>query len=72
VLPSETGLLVPSEDVDALVEALEVLIHDRNLRRSMGKRARIHMEDNFDQESINEKSIAVYHRALTQKSLPQY
>jgi phosphatidylinositol alpha-1,6-mannosyltransferase len=40
VLAGKTGLLVPEEDVDATAAALELLLEDEQLRRSMGERAR--------------------------------
>ena len=40
VAHEETGLLVPPGDPEALAAALRRLIHDPDLRRSLGKRAR--------------------------------
>jgi glycosyltransferase involved in cell wall biosynthesis len=47
VAHDETGLLVPPGDADALAAALERLIRDPDLRRSMGKRARAVAAERF-------------------------
>jgi glycosyltransferase involved in cell wall biosynthesis len=44
----ETGLLVPSRNVDALATAMEQLIADPKLRSSLGANARTQYEQKFD------------------------
>jgi glycosyltransferase involved in cell wall biosynthesis len=46
----ETGLLVPTNDVDALRSTLAMLVCDRNLRRRLGDRAIEVVADAFDAE----------------------
>jgi glycosyltransferase involved in cell wall biosynthesis len=41
IVPEETGLLVPSGDVDALTRAMERLIQDPDLRDRLGSKARV-------------------------------
>ncbi len=41
IVPEETGLLVPSGDVDALARAMERLLHDARLRNRLGRAARV-------------------------------
>lgn len=48
VLDGESGLLSPERDIDALAENLERLVADPNLRRSMGKAGRAHVEEHHD------------------------
>jgi len=45
VIPEETGLIVPANDVDALVAAVEVLLADEKRRSAMGAAARRYMEE---------------------------
>ncbi|MDH3942569.1 MAG: glycosyltransferase family 4 protein [Anaerolineae bacterium] len=47
VLPGETGLLVPPEDVDALRDAVRELLPDAERRASMGARARKRVEEKY-------------------------
>lgn len=51
VIDGETGLLVPSEDVDALRAALRKLLRDPALRQQMGRASRQHVEANYSWES---------------------
>lgn len=48
VLDGETGFLVPEQDVQSLAEKLDILLSDRGLGESMGKRGRELMIDAFD------------------------
>jgi glycosyltransferase involved in cell wall biosynthesis len=64
VIPGKTGLLVPPEEPEALANALESLLENQAWAREMGRKARRHIEKHFDQDSVNEKTIAVYRRAL--------
>ncbi|GEM_PF-126350 len=52
VVDRETGLLVPSENVDALREALRILILDADMRQWMGAASRRRVEDNYNWESV--------------------
>ncbi len=59
-----TGLLSPSEKgADGYAEKLITLIRDDNLRRQMGKKARIRSLD-FDWARILDNLIANYHEAI--------
>jgi len=52
VVDGETGLLVPSEDVEALREALRKLILDASLRQRMGTASRHRVEASYNWESV--------------------
>ena len=51
-----TGVLVPERDVPALVNALQTLLTDPELRSTMGRAARTHMEESF---GIKERIVAL-------------
>ena len=44
----KTGILVPPEDPDSLAEATITLLNDEELRKSMGKRGRREVKENFN------------------------
>jgi glycosyltransferase involved in cell wall biosynthesis len=54
------GFLVPVGDVQALADALNVLISDGDLRRRMGKHGRTRAEREFSSERVNRETLAVY------------
>lgn len=61
-----TGLHVPSNDVDAMADAIEELILSADLRRRMGQAARKDALREFDPHSLAEQTVAVYHRVLSE------
>ena len=61
----ETGLLVPPHDDVALADAIELLVHDANLRRRLGAAAREHVAAGLDARSVGRETIAVYRELLT-------
>ena len=64
VLEGVTGFLVPPNDVQALADALERLVLDRQLRSRMGNAARQLVLDQFTHERINAATLEVYRRML--------
>lgn len=64
VVNNDNGLLVNYKDVDSLVEALKILIHDAALRKKMGKRGREMVIAEFSQESVVNKTIQLYERLI--------
>ena len=59
-----TGLLVPAGDVDALADALERLLADPELRRSMGEAGRARAEELFDLPKFRQAHLDLYRREL--------
>ncbi len=57
----ETGLIVPPDDVEALVDALARLLVDPALRRALGTAARRRVTEHFD----NERNLDTVHGLLT-------
>src|SRR5947209_5889120 len=52
VVDGQTGLLVPPQDVEALRRALERLLHDPELRASLGAAAQARALDRFSWDSV--------------------
>ena len=55
VVEGETGFLVPSEDVDALRDALRKLLTDPTLREKMGIASRLCVEQNYTWQKVAEQ-----------------
>jgi mannosyltransferase len=60
VLPGETGELVPTSDVGALVKALEPLMMDPERAVQMGKKGRLRVQEAFSVEKEAEGIDSVY------------
>lgn len=54
------GILVAPRDVEALVNALVLLIHNPKLRRQMGAKGRILVEQEFSLEKIIKQTLELY------------
>lgn len=64
VVDGENGFLIPSKDVDALTEKLDLLIGDKDLRQKMGKAARAYAEKYFDIEVVKERHLSIYEELI--------
>jgi glycosyltransferase involved in cell wall biosynthesis len=60
VVDGITGLLVPHQDVNALVEALTILINDPDIRRRMGSEGAKKLTKEFTVEQMVAKTKLVY------------
>jgi glycosyltransferase involved in cell wall biosynthesis len=56
----ETGFAVPPNDIAALVEAIERLVGDAELRRKMGEAGRLHVERRYSLQRIAENLRPIY------------
>lgn len=65
IVDTETGLLVPLEDVSALEQAILKLILDKNLRVQLGERARTRAIQDFGFDTIARLQMEDYHRELS-------
>jgi glycosyltransferase involved in cell wall biosynthesis len=62
VVDGETGIHVPPGDVPALRAALERLLADRELRRSMGEAGRRRAAERFSWETVTRQTVELYAR----------
>ena len=61
----DNGLLVPPQDAIALADALGCLIRKPELARTMGKRGRQRLEQEFSAQHVNESTLALYREMLS-------
>ncbi len=54
VIPDETGILVPSEDADALRDGIRRLLEDESQRKRMGRASRLRVEEFYSWERAAE------------------
>lgn len=69
VAPGESGVLVPSNDLQALVTALRWLLSDRLVAGQMGQRARATVEDRFALEAMVRGYDRVFEDLLIRKQV---
>ncbi len=60
VVDGVNGYLIPTKNVDALVEKLDILLGDKELRVRMGKAGRAYAEEWFDIETVVNRHFAIY------------
>jgi glycosyltransferase involved in cell wall biosynthesis len=70
-LDGETGLTVPPEDPSALAAALNRLLDDPALRRSLGDRARLRARSEFSIEAMTARMLALYETVAHQQPSAQ-
>jgi glycosyltransferase involved in cell wall biosynthesis len=64
VTHGESGLLVPPGDVEATAAALDRILGNADLRRSMGEAGRRRVEGYFARERYIERVLAAYEKAI--------
>ena len=72
VLDGETGLRVPVEDVNALKEAIELLLTRKDVREQFGQSARSYAETTFAWEPLITNLEETYRSVLAQQSPRDY
>lgn len=60
VIDGYNGFLIPTKNVDALVEKLEVLLDNASLRQEMGRNSRKYAEENFSIDVVIERHLNIY------------
>jgi len=68
VTDGQNGYLVPVKDVPSLAIALQKLIADPELRRTMGEKGRKRAENEFSSERVITETLAVYRQFVNQSS----
>jgi glycogen synthase len=66
VKPGETGMTFPAKDPDALAAAVDSLLTDGELARTMAGRARSLVHEAYNWRSIARRTVAVYDAAVAQ------
>ncbi len=64
VVDGVNGFLIPTKDVDALAEKLDILLNNADLRKRMGKAGRKYAEDSFDIKSVVKKHLDIYNELI--------
>ncbi len=64
VIDGETGILVPTEDVDALRKAIVTLIAHEDVRQRMGGAGRQRMQNEFSIDTMVARHISLYESVL--------
>lgn len=60
VIDGYNGFLIPTKDVGALVEKLDILLGDAKLRQEMGMNSRKYAEENFSIDVVIERHLKIY------------
>jgi glycosyltransferase involved in cell wall biosynthesis len=71
VREGETGLYVPPGDVNALAEALNQMLSDPALARSLGAKARLIVEEGLNLDSYLAEMVELVHRVAATRSTGQ-
>lgn len=64
VIDGYNGYLIPTKNVDALVEKLDILLENPSLRQEMGRNSRKYAEDNFSIEVVIDKHLSIYNELI--------
>jgi glycosyltransferase involved in cell wall biosynthesis len=67
VVDGETGILVPSEDIDALANAINTLYQNPYNCHVMGKAGYNHVRKNFNIENNSQHFSRLYHKLISEK-----
>lgn len=64
VIDGYNGYLIPTKNVDALVEKLDILMSDSALRQEMGRNSRKYAEENFSIDVVIERHLKIYQELI--------
>ena len=71
IMDGETGLLVGRSDAGGLAHAVETLLGDETLRRTMGERARRHIDEHFSERGTVDRLLALYRDVIASRAHPR-
>lgn len=71
VLDGRTGCLVPERDADALADRLRFLIAHPEVRSTMGRVGRRHIEQQFDIRALNRQLEGIYTELVARRTVPR-
>ena len=66
VIDGYNGYLIPTKDVNALVEKLDILLSNVNLRQKMGENSRKYAEENFSIDTVIERHLNIYKELINE------
>ena len=64
VIDGYNGYLIPTRNVDALVEKLGILLSDAALRQELGKNSRKYAEENFSIDVVIDRHLNIYNELV--------
>ena len=64
VIDGYNGFLIPTKNVDALVDKLDLLITDDKLRQEMGRNSRKYAEEYFSIDVVIERHLNIYNELI--------
>lgn len=64
VIDGYNGYLIPTKNVDALVEKLDLLLSDSSLRKEMGRNSRKYAEKYFSIDVVIERHLSIYNELI--------
>jgi colanic acid/amylovoran biosynthesis glycosyltransferase len=67
IVDGRSGFLVPSQNVNALVEKIEYLIEHPELWPKMGRYGRKFIEENYDMKKLNQQLLEIYQNLIKGK-----
>lgn len=65
VINNENGYLVPARDSKQLADKIRILVNDKSLRLSMGRKSRELAVKEFSIDNVIEKTVSIYNKILS-------
>lgn len=65
VIDGYNGYLIPTKNVDALVEKLDLLLSNSSLRKEMGRNSRKYAEEYFSIDVVIQRHLSIYNELIS-------